>query len=135
MAKLVKTNHKITAIHKLYKIWMCDYLGFNRIKLLILREIKEDGVTFFSPANIDTEFTLIDVSDIASCFFELLNCPKYTDPAYFAILCEAFMDFSPLIMLDNVETYNLNPESKYCVGIIAGDYSSLIHGSKTDRRA
>ena len=121
MAKVQNQSRKIKAITKLYKIWMMEYLGFARIKVLILREMKEDGVIFLSPKDIDPCFTLIDISHVADSFFLLLEQGVlYTDPAWFALLAESFMDFSSLTALDNASTFDTEclPEKKVCYNLV-----------------
>jgi len=67
--------------------------------------ISYHGLKFLEPQQIDTCFSLLDVSDIEASFYEAVNCQQCLDQAYFAIQCEAYIDFLQAIRKENEAIY------------------------------
>ncbi len=59
------------------------------------------NLKFKDACDIDPSIFLDDIDDIEASFFEAENCLKCNDLSHFAMVCEAFIDFSEVIRKDN----------------------------------
>ena len=94
----------ICDLHKIF----CDEFESGDMRLTqaaMNAIIKHHGLKFLEPREIDTCFFLLDVSDIEASFYEAINSQRCLDLAYFAIQCEAYIDFTQAIRKEHEARY------------------------------
>ena len=105
--QLKKESLRVRIISDLHKIFCEEYVSgdMEMTQALMNAVIKHHGLKFLEPQEIDTCFFLLDVSDIESSFYEAVNSQRCLDLPYFAIQCEAYIDFTQAIRKDNEARY------------------------------
>ena len=120
-AKIICDLHKIFCTE-------CESGDMKLTQSLMNVIINHHGLKFLEPKEIDTCFFLLDVSDIETSFYDAVNCRQCMDLAYFAIQCEAYMDFTQAIRKENEARYGAY--AMYHVIVVPGKKTSANGSEK-----
>lgn len=98
---------KAKIICDLHKVFTTEFeIGDMKLTQSLMNVIiNHHGLKFLEPKEIDTCFFLLDVSDIDTSFYDAVYCQQCMDLAYFAIHCEAYIDFTAAICKENEAKY------------------------------
>jgi len=98
---------KAKIICDLHKIFCTEFeSGDMKLSQAVMNSIlKHHGIKFLEPQEIDPCFYLLDITDIETSFYEAVNCERCMDLPYFAIQCEAYIDFTQAIRKENEARY------------------------------
>lgn len=98
---------KAKIICDLHKILLTEFeSGDVKLSQAVMNSIiRHHGLNFLEAQEIDPCFYLLDVSDIESAFYEAINCERCLDLPFFAVQCDAYIDFAQAIRKENEARY------------------------------